>query len=70
MLIKEVGDTLKERRKLLGITQVHLAELAEVNVNTIIRIENAKINPTIDVLNKIADVLGLQLSLSIRRTNP
>lgn len=70
MLIQEVGNTIKERRKTLGITQTHLAELAEVNVNTIIRIENDKISPTIEVLNKIAEVLGLELSLDVKRTNP
>ena len=69
MLIKELGKTIKERRKTLGITQAHLAELADVNVNTIIRIENDKISPTIEVLNKIAEVLGMELSLDIKKTN-
>ncbi len=67
MLIKELGDTIRERRKTLGITQVHLAELAEVNPNTIIRIENGKINPTIQVINRIAEILGMELSLSVKK---
>lgn len=69
MLIKDIGNTVKERRKNLGITQAHLAELAEVNVNTIIRIENGKINPTIEILHKITEVLGLELSLGIKRSS-
>ncbi len=69
MLIKDIGNTVKERRKTLGITQAHLAELAEVNVNTIIRIENGKINPTIEILHKITEVLGLELSLGIKRSS-
>ena len=45
MLISELGNILKERRKTLGITQAHLADLAGVNTNTVIRIEKALINP-------------------------
>ena len=68
MLIQEIGKIIKERRKTLGITQAHLAELAEVNVNTVIRIENGKINPTIEVLHKITEVLGLEFSLGIKES--
>ena len=67
MLIQEIGKIIKERRKTLGITQAHLAELAEVNVNTIIRIENGKINPSMEVLHKITEVLGLEFSLGIKK---
>jgi len=65
-LIKELGKTIKERRKTLGITQAHLAELAGVNTNTVIRIENGKINPKIEVVHSIADVLGMELTLSVK----
>lgn len=68
MLIQEIGKIIKERRKTLGITQAHLAELAEVNVNTIIRIENGKINPSMEVLHKITEVLGLEFSLGIKES--
>ena len=67
MLIEELGIKMKGRRKTLGITQKHLAELAGVNPNTIIRIENGKINPTIEVVNSIADVLGMELTISIKK---
>jgi y4mF family transcriptional regulator len=70
MFINQLANTLKLRRSTLGITQLHLAELADVNVNTIIRIENGKINPTLEVINKISEVLGLELSLDIKKTNP
>lgn len=69
MLINELGNTIKERRKTLGITQAHLAELAGVNTNTIIRIEKGKINPTLEVVNSIVDVLGMELMLSVKKTN-
>lgn len=67
MLIEALGEKIKERRKTLGITQKHLAELAGVNPNTIIRIENGKINPTIEVVNSIADVLGMELTISVKK---
>ncbi len=69
MLIGELGNTIKERRKTLGITQAYLAELAGVNTNTIIRIEKGKINPTLEVVSCIADVLGMELMLSVKKTN-
>ena len=69
MLIKELGNTIKERRKTLRITQAHLAELAGVNVNTIIRIENGKINPTIRRVNRIAEILGMEFRLDVKKIN-
>lgn len=69
MLIQEIGEKIKARRKLLGITQEHLAELSGVNVNTIIRIENSRINPTIGVVERIGAVLGLELSFKIKQIN-
>lgn len=69
MLTEELGNTIRGRRKTLGITQKHLAELAEVNTNTIIRIESGKINPTIEVVNSIAEVLGMELSISVKKSS-
>ena len=66
MLIEQLGNIIKQRRKTLGITQVHLAELAGVNPNTIIRIEKGQINPSIEVINNIAEVLGMELSLLLK----
>ena len=69
MFIKELGNTIKERRKTLRITQAHLAELAGVNVNTIIRIENGRINPTIGIVNRIAEILGMEFTLDVKKIN-
>ncbi|WP_390937296.1 helix-turn-helix domain-containing protein [Parapedobacter soli] len=44
----------------------HLAELAGVNVNTAIRIERGQINPTLAVVNAIADVLGVEVIMAIK----
>jgi transcriptional regulator with XRE-family HTH domain len=66
MLVSELGKEIKERRGTLGITQPDLAEMAGISVNTLYKIETGQANPTVTVLNKIADVLGLELTLIIR----
>lgn len=66
MLVLELGKKIKERRGTLGITQPDLAEMAGISVNTLYKIETGQANPTVTVLNKIADVLGLELTLIVR----
>jgi transcriptional regulator with XRE-family HTH domain len=62
-----IGVIIRQRRKQLKITQPHLAELAEVNVNTIYKLERNEANPTLKVLTKIADVLGMELKLEVKK---
>jgi transcriptional regulator with XRE-family HTH domain len=66
MLVSELGKEIKERRGTLGITQPDLAEMAGISVNTLYKIETGQANPTVTVLNKIAAVLGLELTLIVR----
>ena len=68
VLFKQLGIQLKDRRKALGITQPHLAELADISVNTLYKIERGQSNPTLEVLQKLTDVLGLDIILSPRQT--
>jgi y4mF family transcriptional regulator len=68
MLFKQLGIQLKDRRKALGITQPHLAELADISVNTLYKIERGQANPTLEVLQKLTEVLGLDIILSPRQT--
>ena len=67
MLAKNLGEDVKNRRKELGITQPHLAELAEISVNTLYKLEKGEGNPSLEVLNKLAEVLGMELSLSVKK---
>lgn len=69
MLVKEIGATIKARRKLLGLTQPHLADLADVSINTLYKIERGQTNPTLEVLEKILEVLGMELELKIKKLN-
>jgi transcriptional regulator with XRE-family HTH domain len=67
MLIQEIGEIIKLRRKALKITQPNLAQLAKVATNTLYKIERGQANPTIDILEKITDVLGLQVKLEVKK---
>lgn len=66
MLVKQLGSTIKSRRKELSITQPHLAELAKVSTNTLYKLERGQGNPSLDVLNRLAEVLGMDLTLGIK----
>ncbi|HRV51718.1 MAG: helix-turn-helix domain-containing protein [Bacteroidetes bacterium] len=67
MLVSSIGETIKKRRKQLGITQPHLAELANVNINTLYKLESGIGNPSLDVLNKLAEVLGMELKIEVKK---
>ncbi|MNL71702.1 anaerobic benzoate catabolism transcriptional regulator [compost metagenome] len=64
-----VGSIVKERRKLLNITQETLAEMSGVGLRTLKQLESGKGNPTIITLEKVSDVLGMQLLLQIKSMN-
>lgn len=67
MSVSEIGESIKNRRKTLSITQPHLAELAGVSVNTLYKIERGEANPTLEVVAKLADVLGMELTLTVKK---
>ncbi len=68
MLTEQLGKTIKRRRKELSITQPHLAELAKVSTNTVYKLERGQGNPSLDVLNKLTEVLGMELTLRVKQT--
>lgn len=65
ILIKQI----KERREILKITQENLADLSGVGLRTIKQLEAGKANPTYRTLQEIADVLGLELVLQVKKLN-
>ncbi len=60
---------IKERREILKITQESLADLSGVGLRTIKQLEGGKGNPTFNTLQEIADVLGLELVLQVKKLN-
>lgn len=67
MHLAEIIQTIKKRRRILDITQEDLAELAGIGSRTLKALEVGKSNPTFDTLSKIADVLGMKLTLEIKK---
>lgn len=67
MTQQEIGHTIKERRKKLGINQQTLADLASVAVNTVVAIERGEGNPQLATLLTIIDTLGLQMEINIKQ---
>jgi transcriptional regulator with XRE-family HTH domain len=67
MLSEDIGKTIKERRRSLKITQPDLADLAGISVNTLYKIERGEANPTIDILEKIVEVIGLEIKLEAKK---
>lgn len=69
MLVEGLGKAIKQRRKALKITQPDLAQLAKVATNTLYKIERGQANPTLDIIEKIAEVLGLELKLEVKKSD-
>jgi len=69
MHFEELIITIKERRKVLQVSQETLAELSGVGLRTLKQFESGKGNPTLLTLQKLADVLGMELCLKIKTLN-
>ncbi len=67
MLATDLGKVIKNRRKDLEITQPHLAELAQISINTLYKLEKGQGNPSLDVINKLAEVLGMELTFQVKK---
>ena len=63
---QDIIETLKKRRITLQVNQETLALLSGVGLRTVKQFESGKGNPTLETLQKIADVLGLELQLAIK----
>jgi transcriptional regulator with XRE-family HTH domain len=66
VLIKELAAQIRARRKILKITQRDLAEIGDVSLRTLKAVEKGKANPTIDILERILEPLGLKIAIEER----
>lgn len=64
---KGIIETLKLRRITLQTTQETLSILSGVSLRTVKQFESGKGNPTLETLQKIADILGLEIKLEIKK---
>lgn len=67
---KEIGEYLKELRKLKGLTQVQICDLIGVKPGTYAQFETGRTNMTLATLNRIADALGYELQISFNLKMP
>lgn len=64
----KLNEVIKSCRKVLAISQLDLAEMAEVSLATVKDIERGKGNPSLSTVNKLLGVLGLEMDFKIRKT--
>lgn len=67
MHFTDLFKTIKNRRESLRVTQEQLAELSGVGLRTLKQMESGKGNPTLLTLQKVADVLGMEVCLKIKQ---
>ena len=61
----KIGKIIKKRRKELNLELKDLQDYSGVNYVSISDIENGKANPTIKTLEKLLDVLGMQINIEV-----
>ena len=64
----DISTILKERRAVLHISQQELSEMADVSLATIKDLERGLGNLSLKTLERIAVVLGLEISITRKRT--
>lgn len=64
------GRRLKERRKVLGLTQGQLFDKTGINNGYISQVENGRANPTLDMILKLADAVELEAWSMLRPDVP
>jgi transcriptional regulator with XRE-family HTH domain len=69
MHFNELIKILKERREAMKVTQENLAGLSGVGLRTLKQFESGKGNPTLLTLQKLADVLGLEVGLQLKKVS-
>ena len=62
-------EVVKERRGVLGISQLDLAEMAGVSLATVKDIERGVGNPSMKTVTRILEVLGLEMEFHIRKVH-
>lgn len=64
---KGLAKEMISRRAVLGITQEQLSNLSGVGLKTIYKLEQGLGNPSVDTLEKVLEVLGLELHIKLKK---
>ena len=62
----EAGKVIRRRRMSLHIDQSALSEIAGIAVHTLSNIEAGRGNPTVATLERVLNVLGMELRIQIK----
>ena len=65
-LKQTIGEQVKKRRTELKMEQVDLQDYAEIGSTTLSKLEQGKANITVETLEKILEVLGLELVVKVK----
>lgn len=68
IVLKDIGDRIAELRRIRGMKQDELAELAKISRISIARYESGKMEPGVFALSRIADALEVTTDELIGRT--
>lgn len=67
MTKKELGQKIKERRKIMSMPQKQLAGYTGLSVVTLSQIESGKANPSFETLNEIFHFLNLEILVVVKK---
>jgi transcriptional regulator with XRE-family HTH domain len=68
--VTDTGQLVRTWRVQRGLSQAHLAQLAGTGQAAISRIESGRDQPTLTLLERIADALDCQLTITFHPTHP
>ena len=63
-----IGAIIKKRRSLLGISQQDLSDYSGVGISTVKDLERGVGNPSLLTLQKMLDVVGLEMNFQVKKT--
>jgi transcriptional regulator with XRE-family HTH domain len=67
MTLQEIGTQLKKRREILEITQLDLSQMSGITIKTIHLIERGTGNPSFETLQKLGDIVGLEVVMQLKK---
>ncbi len=65
-----IGEAIKRMQKLSRMTQHEFAKHRGISVQALRQIQSSKGNPTVDTLNKVASIFGLQVGFLPKQARP
>ncbi len=60
-------EVIKDRRKVLGLSQQDLAEMSGISLPTVKDIERGLANPSLSTISKLLEVLGMEIVYRVRQ---